>query len=82
MHLSFPLVLSQHYGLSGADPKKVDTKNIVFDFEILVHLAKTTVIEDLKSQLEGFVQRLISAKEIGNHNTIFIFVIFTYKDCI
>ena len=57
--------MSQHYGVNGGDPKKLDSKHIVMDFEILQHLAKPTIISDIKSKLNLFVEQLQSARDTG-----------------
>jgi hypothetical protein len=57
--------MSQHYGANGGDPKKLDSKHIVMDFEILQHLAKRTVISDIQSKLDSFVEQLQSAGDTG-----------------
>jgi hypothetical protein len=35
------------------------------DFEILQHLAKRTVISDIQSKLDSFVEQLQSARDTG-----------------
>jgi hypothetical protein len=57
--------MSQHYGANGGDPKKLDSKHIVMDFEILAHLAKKNVISDIQSKLDSFVEQLQSARNTG-----------------
>jgi hypothetical protein len=57
--------MSQHYGANGGDPKKLDSKHIVMDFEILSHLAKRTVISDIQSKLDLFVEQLQSVRDTG-----------------
>jgi len=57
--------MSQHYGANGGDPKKLDSKHIVIDFEILNHLAKPTVISDIQNKLNLFVEQLQSARDTG-----------------
>lgn len=64
----FHLELSRLYGVNGGDPKRVDTKSIIFDFSILQHMQDPSFINNLKSKADDFLKELISLKESGNKN--------------
>ncbi len=76
--------MSQHYGANGGDPKKLDSKHIVMDFEILAHLAKKNVISDIQSKLDSFVEQLQSARNTGfnvTHWSNCIIAVFLFNHC-
>jgi hypothetical protein len=65
---AFFLVVSRQYGVNGGDPKKIDTKSIILDFDILEQMKDPSFIDNLKSKTALFIQELKTYKESGTHS--------------
>jgi hypothetical protein len=64
----FSLVISRHYGVNGADPKKIDTKSVIFDFDIFQQLTDPSFVTNLKEKTDSFLQKIIQHRqETGKH---------------
>jgi hypothetical protein len=61
----FPLVLSRQYGVNGADPKRIDTKSVIIDFEIFQQMSDPSFIENLKEKTDSFLQQLVEHQNSG-----------------
>ena len=59
------LVISRHYGVNGADPKKIDTKSLIFDFDIFQQMTDPSFITNLKEKTDSFLKKLIEHRETG-----------------
>jgi hypothetical protein len=69
----FFLVVSRHYGVNGGDPKRIDSKNIILDFQVIKQMTDSAFIETLKSKTEFFTKELIAHKEAsGEQSNVFI----------
>jgi hypothetical protein len=51
-------VLSHYYGVNGGELKRLDTKQIVFDYELLQHMANSEFVENLRTCFNKFVDVL------------------------
>jgi len=58
-------VFSHFYGAQGGEIRKVDASHFMFDFDVLIDMMTNEFIENLKSKLERFIDRLIAAKIQG-----------------
>jgi hypothetical protein len=61
----FSLVISRQYGVNGADPKKIDTKSVIIDFEIFQHMSDPSFIKNLKENTDSFLQQLAEHQNSG-----------------
>ncbi len=51
-------MLSHYYGVNGGELKRLDTKQIVFDYELLQHMANNEFVENLRTCFNKFVDVL------------------------
>ncbi len=51
-------MLSHYYGVNGGELKRLDTKQIVFDYELLQHMANSEFVENLRTCFNKFVDVL------------------------
>jgi hypothetical protein len=61
----FPLVISRQYGVNGANPKKIDTKSVIIDFEIFQQMSDPSFIKKLKENTDSFLQKLAEYQNSG-----------------
>jgi hypothetical protein len=61
----FSLVISRQYGVNGADPKKIDTKSVIIDFEIFQQMSDPSFIKNLKDNTDRFLQQLLEHQQTG-----------------
>ena len=69
-------MVSHHYGVNGGDRKRIDSKNIVLDFQVIRQMSDLTFIENLKSKTEFFMKELIARKEASGEKSN---ISFNYK---
>jgi len=62
-------VVSHHYGVNGGDRKRIDSKNIVLDFQVIRQMSDLAFIENLKSKTEFFMKELIAHKEASGEKS-------------
>jgi len=62
-------VVSHHYGVNGGDRKRIDSKNIVLDFQVIRQMSDLTFIENLKSKTAFFMKELIAHKEASGEKS-------------
>lgn len=63
-------VISHQYGASGAEPKALDTKSIIIDFELIQELSRVQFIETLKKSVTQFIQTLKETQTYSGTNTM------------
>ena len=51
-------MLSHYYGVNGGELKRLDTKQIVFDYELLQHMANNEFVENLRTCFNKFIDVL------------------------
>jgi hypothetical protein len=61
----FSLVFSHHYGVVGAERRKMDSQSIIVDFEIIEHMAQSSFANDLQTAIDNFVTQLIEKQQTG-----------------
>jgi hypothetical protein len=54
----FCLVLSHHYGKDGRDTKQIESKGILFDFELFQNMSSTSFTAPIIEKLTQFVRLL------------------------
>jgi hypothetical protein len=59
------LVISRQYGVNGADPKRIDTKSVIIDFEIFQQMSDPAFIKNLKENTDSFLQKLAEHQNSG-----------------
>lgn len=65
LHTFFFVVISRYYGVNGADPKKIDAKHIIIDFDVFETLTKPAFIEKLKAETELFLKKISDQRQTG-----------------
>ena len=63
------LVLSHHYGVNGGELKRLDTKSLIIDLELLQTIADTTFIDHIQKSLDSFLQALKNEEKLKGNNT-------------
>jgi len=61
----FSSVISRNYGVNGADPKKIDTRSVILDFDIFQQMTDPSFVKNLKEKTDNFLQKLIEHRETG-----------------
>jgi hypothetical protein len=56
--------------VNGADPKKIDTRSVILDFDIFQQMTDPSFIANLKDKTDSFLQKLIEHRETGKKNLI------------
>jgi hypothetical protein len=51
--------------VNGADPKKIDTRSVILDFDIFQQMTDPSFIANLKDKTDSFLQKLIEHRETG-----------------
>lgn len=64
-------VINHQYGATGAEPKNLDTKSLILDFEFLQEISNLNFISKVKESINQFVQAL---KESHLHTGKIIFI--------
>ena len=65
----FFVVVSRRYGVNGGDPKKIDSKYIILDFQVIKQMTDQTFIETLKSKTEFFMKEILAHRKASGKNT-------------
>ena len=64
----FFLVLSRHYGVNGGDRKRIDSKNIILDFQVIKQMTDSVFVDTLKSKTEFFMKELLAHQKASGEN--------------
>lgn len=59
------LEFTRQYGVNGGDLRKIDTRSILIDFDILEQMTDPEFITNLKAKSEQFVKELKAHKASG-----------------
>jgi len=61
-------VLSRHYGVNGGDRKRIDSKNIILDFQVIKQMTDSVFVDTLKAKTEFFMKELLAHQEASGKN--------------
>jgi len=65
MRYCFSSSSSSFYKFFNTDPKRIDTKSVIIDFEIFQQMSDPSFIENLKEKTDSFLQQLVEHQNSG-----------------